>query len=312
MPADAPSYTYVIDPNLEAVVNMAVRQRMPLLVTGEPGTGKTKLARYVADHMLQARLMVFNTKTTSKARDLLYHYNTLTHFRDSRQGEKVNPMDYISFQALGEAIIASRAQRHVVLIDEIDKAPRDFPNDVLFEFEHLAFEVSEASVKHVQEHAQRKGWRELVDEQGFIRLPLDAGSDIHPPFLILTSNSEKNLPDAFLRRCAYFHIPFPGRDRLLEIIAANGPFSEEFQARMVPAAVDHFLAIRKMGLRKAPATAELLAWIEVLQVEEIDFQAPPTDESGVQALKEKIRNSYSLLAKNKEDQEKLTRESKLL
>ncbi len=128
--------TYIIDPKLKAVVRMAIRRRMPLLVTGEPGTGKTKLARYVADHILPgARLMRFNTKTTSKARDLLYHYNTLSHFRDSRQGEGLNPMTYITFQALGEAIIDSPNQRYVVLVDEIDKAPRDFPNDVLFEFE---------------------------------------------------------------------------------------------------------------------------------------------------------------------------------
>jgi MoxR-like ATPase len=247
------SPNYISDPDLEAAVDLAIDLGMPLLVTGEPGTGKTKLANYIADKVFEkksgkkAELLVFNTKTTSKARDLLYHYNTLNHFRDSQQGERINPLEHISFRGLGKAIINGKNSQYVVLVDEIDKAPRDFPNDVLFEFENRAFRVEEASVKDVQEFSKKEGWNELVNDQGFISLPEGAPK----PFLILTSNSEKNLPDAFLRRCAYFHIPFPGRERLIEIVSKNVDLSDSFKENMLGDAVNHFIDIRdNKGLRK--------------------------------------------------------------
>ncbi len=145
--------SYIIDPDLEAVVDLALDLEMPLLVTGEPGTGKTKLATHIAEK-LNVPLLEFITKTTSKAKDLLYKYNALLHFRESQQDKaaekKINAMEYVEFEALGKAIKEAGQQRYVVLVDEIDKAPRDFPNDVLFEFEQRAFKVEEANLKEVE------------------------------------------------------------------------------------------------------------------------------------------------------------------
>ncbi len=297
---------YLIDADLQAVVEMAIGLQMPLLVTGEPGTGKTQLARHIAEVMIPgARLVTFNTKTTSRARDLLYHYNTLAHFRDSRAGQSVNPMDYISFQGLGKAIIDSREAPHVVLVDEIDKAPRDFPNDVLFEFENGAFEIMEASKEEIQAHATEQGWGEWVQD-GVIT----PGKEAPRPFLLLTSNSEKNLPDAFLRRCAYYHISFPSRERLMAILEKKGGLSAAFQQKMLGDTLDHFLQIREIGLRKKPATAELLAWVHYLHSQGIDLRQGLDGDD--EALKSRIRQSYSLLTKNKDDRDRLFGEMSLL
>lgn len=298
-------WVYLIDEDLEAVVHMAIKLDLPLLVTGEPGTGKTQLAQYIAQEIVKGRLITFNTKTTSRARDLLYHYNTLSHFRDSRAGQQVSPMDYIAFQGLGKAIIDSREAPHVVLVDEIDKAPRDFPNDVLFEFENGAFEVVEASAAEVQAHAETLGWGELVQD-GVISSPVG----VKRPFLLLTSNSEKNLPDAFLRRCAYYHILFPSKPRLKEILEQKGGLSAEFKQHMLDHAIEHFLSIRKLGMKKKPATAELLAWVHILQSEGIDLKKGLDEDD--EPLKRRIRQTYSLLTKNREDRERLLSEMNLL
>ena len=168
-----------------------------------------------------------------------------------------------------------RKKRSVVLIDEIDKAPRDLPNDLLNEFESLSFSVRETGNTYTAAQENR-------------------------PILILTSNSEKNLPEAFLRRVVYYHIPFPDRDTLKKIVRTRLPLSERFTDAMLDASIDHFADLREnRGMRKRPATAELLAWIHILDEQNIDMSG------NIQEQMEKIAMSYSILAKNKEDLDKL-------
>ena len=273
---DAPK-RYIAAPPLRDAVNVAISLGQPLLLTGEPGTGKTQLAFSVAYELGLEKPFVFNTKTTSTARDLFYRYDSLAHFHDSQLGKKeeVNVEDYISYEALGLAILQSEEKRSVVLIDEIDKAPRDLPNDLLNEFESLSFTVRETGKTF-------------------------SASPENRPILILTSNSEKNLPEAFLRRVVYYHIPFPDRETLKKIVRTRLPLSESFNEAMLNAAIDHFTDLREnRGMRKRPATAELLAWIHILDEQNIDLSGNISDQM------EKIAMSYSILAKNKDDLDKL-------
>ena len=294
--------SYIPDPRLSAAIEVALDLGMPLLVTGEPGTGKTQLAHYLADQVVKAPLLEYYTKTTSKAKDILYQYNALQHFRNAQSGASDNSaMAHIQFQALGKAILEAPQQRYVVLIDEIDKAPRDFPNDVLFEFDNFAFRVEDASVNELQAWATAQKSSVAVDDQGFIRVNM---KDVARPVLIMTSNSEKNLPDAFLRRCVYFHIPFPDADQLKAIINAKTGFHRELSNNMLSDAIDHFLEIREKGLRKKPATAELLAWLHVLQRNNVDL-SNGLKRNSAEEIRRAIFNTYFVLAKNKEDLRRL-------
>ena len=204
--------------------------------------------------------------------------------------KRLETENYISYEALGRAILLSnqasevrfllpkelrenKPTRSVVLIDEVDKAPRDLPNDILHEIENLSFQVRETSREFKASRADR-------------------------PLVILTSNSEKNLPDAFLRRCIFYHIEFPNQKRLREII--EGRFGKNtFEPTLLKQALGHFMAIRGKGLKKNPATAELLAWLNIIQRLELHF------ENLTLAEQEALRFSYSVLAKNKDDLEKL-------
>ena len=266
---------YVAGPGLRDAVNVAIALGQPLLLTGEPGTGKTRLAFSVAHELGLGEPHIFYTKTTSVARDLFYTYDSLSHFHDAQLKEKkdLDVRNYIQYQALGRAIIESEQQRSVVLIDEIDKAPRDLPNDVLNELEEMSFAVRETGEQFSAKQAHRP---------------------------ILTSNSEKNLPDAFLRRVVYYHISFPDRNTLESIVRKRLQLSDGFRENMLSDAIRHFEEIRKnRGLRKPPATAELLAWIHILDREGIDLN------SNIPEQIEKIAMSYSSLAKNKDDLDKL-------
>lgn len=289
---------YLPGPGLEDVVELALDLGRPLLVTGEPGTGKTRLADYVAQKVGLGKPLVFNTKTDAQARDLFYSYDAIRHYRDSaRPGASGQALDYVTFSALGKAILESGERRAVVLIDEIDKAPRDFPNDLLFEFDELAFDIKEAT----PDETRARFGEAAVDEQGFIRVRQPA----HRPILILTSNSEKNLPDAFMRRVLYHHIEFPGRERLKKIVDAHVAPTQALDQVLVEAAIEHFEDIRQnQRLRKRPATAELLAWIQVLHQRKTDLQGA-LRASGDKALKQALFQTYALIAKNREDLETL-------
>lgn len=273
---------------------MALSLGQPLLVTGDPGTGKTQLAASVAYELELPPPLVFHAKTTSTAKDLFYRYDALGHFHDSQfRKTEISIESYIVYEALGLAILLSLTPeqaapflppelqgkgptRTVVLVDEIDKAPRDLPNDVLNEIEQLSFTVRETG-------------RTFKASQGY------------RPFLILTSNSEKNLPDAFLRRCVFYHIAFPDRARLKEIIGRRLNPNDRFRPELLENALRHFDEIRSLPLAKRPATAECLAWLRVLQQSEIDpGNLKPGDV-------ETLSLSYCVLAKNKDDLAKLNR-----
>lgn len=259
--------TYRADPGLVDAVNVALLLGQPLLLTGEPGTGKTQLA-YSLQCQLKFEVHRFDTKSSSIARDLFYSYDTLGRFHDAQFKElKTDPRQYITYEALGLAIVRSREpeemrewlpdgfapwgrQRSIVLIDEIDKAPRDFPNDILQEIEEMAFSVHELG---------REDKRVVGDEK-------------FRPVVIITSNSEKSLPDAFLRRCIYYHISFPEdpellKARLREIVLARMPVFEGPERRWLEEALEFFARLRdpRQRLEKPPATAELLNWLNFLR-----------------------------------------------
>lgn len=288
---DHPKY-YIASEGLRKAVNVAVALGQPLLVTGEPGTGKTQLAASIA-YELNLPLLKFHTKTTSTAVDLFYQYDALRRFQDSHIPGKdhVKIEEYITYQALGQAIFLTSPQeevkdylpkellekcptRSVVLIDEIDKAPRDLPNDVLNEVEEMQFPVKETGKSFKAEIRFR-------------------------PILVLTSNSEKNLPDAFLRRCVFYHIPFPSQEDLKKIIQKRFATYPGFTTEFIDAASQVFFEIRELALKKKPATAEFLGWVQVLKLLDLDARDIKSGQAEAFAL------CFSILAKTHEDIELL-------
>lgn len=288
---------YLPDKGLIDAVNVALLLGQPLLLTGEPGTGKTQLAYSLAWELGFDAPQIFETKSSSSARDLFYGYDTLSRFHAAQTGEgSKESLDYLTWHALGIAILQSRPladveqwltkdflyngpRRSVVLIDEIDKAPRDFPNDLLNEVENLYFRVPELGNARI------------------------AASEEMRPILVLTSNSEKNLPEAFLRRCVYYNIPFPDPirfpGRLAEIVMTRVGSFENSKSPLLVEALDLFFKLREpgSGLRKRPATAELIGWLITLNEMGASANEPLTRHG------EKALSSLSTLIKSADDQE---------
>src|SRR5215213_2454563 len=230
---------YVATEDLKVAVNAAIALERPLLIKGEPGTGKTVLAYEIAE-ALDAPLITWHIKSTTKAIQGLYEYDAVTRLRDSQLGdERVKDVkNYIKRGKLWEAFTAD--QRPVLLIDEIDKADIEFPNDLLLELDRMEFYVYET--------------RQLIKAR-------------QRPVMIITSNNEKELPDAFLRRCFFHYIRFPDAETMNRIVAVHYP---GIKRRLVEESLRIFFAIREVpGLRKKPSTSELLDWLKLLLSEDI-------------------------------------------
>lgn len=227
---------YVASEELMASVNIAVALKKPLLIKGEPGTGKTMLAEAVAK-ALGKRLIIWNIKSTTKAQEGLYVYDTIQRLYDGQFGEEgVDDIArYIKLGKLGEAFDSD--DQVVLLIDEIDKADLEFPNDLLWELDQMEFYINET--------------KRIVKAK-------------HRPIVIITSNAEKELPDAFLRRCIFHYIDFPDQELMEEIVRVHFPDVEE---HLLQNAMDVFYNIRTIrDIRKKPSTSELIDWINALQI----------------------------------------------
>ncbi|MDR2771547.1 MAG: MoxR family ATPase [Clostridiales Family XIII bacterium] len=230
------SVSYVVTAELQNAVNIAIALEKPLLIKGEPGTGKTMLAQAIAD-ALSKELIIWNIKSTTKAQDGLYLYDTVQRLYDSQfgEGDVKDVARYIRLGKLGEAFTAK--EQVVLLIDEIDKADLEFPNDLLWELDRMEFYVNET--------------KEIVKTN-------------ERPIVIITSNAEKELPDAFLRRCLFHYIAFPEPNKMEEIVRVHYP---DIDAKLLAGALDSFYKLREMKeLQKKPGTSELLDWLQALAI----------------------------------------------
>jgi MoxR-like ATPase len=257
---------YVATPDLMLAVNAAVTLARPLLIKGEPGTGKTQLAAEIAAG-LDRPLLEWHVKSTTKAQQGLYEYDAVSRLRDSQLGDpRVRDIgNYIVKGRLWEAFTADL--QPVLLIDEIDKADIEFPNDLLRELDRMEFYVYET--------------RELVRAR-------------HRPIIVITSNNEKELPDAFLRRCFFHYIRFPDTQTMRRIVAVHFP---GLKAELLKEALEAFYRLRDVpGLRKKPSTSELLDWLKLLLAEDIPPAALRASD-GRQAMPP----LYGALLKNEQD-----------
>ncbi len=256
---------YVATEDLKVAVNAAVTLERPLLVKGEPGTGKTELAKQVAD-ALGLRMIEWNVKSTTRAQQGLYEYDAVSRLRDSQLGEeRVHDVkNYIKKGKLWEAFEAD--EKVVLLIDEIDKADIEFPNDLLQELDKMEFHVYETG--------------ETIKAR-------------HRPVMIITSNNEKELPDAFLRRCFFHYIRFPDAETMKKIVEVHHP---NIKPDLLSAALTQFYEIRDtQGLKKKPSTSEVIDWLKLLLTE--DLSPEDLKRDGANALPK----LHGALLKNEQD-----------
>lgn len=306
---DHPS-RYLPEKALEDAVNVALVLNRPLLLTGKPGTGKTQLAYSVAWQLATRRLLnvtsadieKFETKSTTVAKDLFYSFDTLRRFHAAYTNGSSNNVDYVTYNALGRAILnvlpretiapfvsadfTPSGTRSVVLIDEIDKAPRDFPNDLLNEIEQMYFRIPEL------------GRTDAIGGPKHL-------SDEFRPIVIITSNSERNLPPPFLRRCVYYDIQFPHENALREILLARLPRLGGKESPLLNDATTYFMDMRKSGsVQREISPAELIQWLSFMLIRGADPQR------GLAAAGAVALEGLGALAKDPEDAPVLARELK--
>ncbi|MFY9180067.1 MAG: MoxR family ATPase [Venatoribacter sp.] len=257
---------YVATPDLQMAVNAAIALQRPLLLKGEPGTGKTMLAEQLAES-LGTELIQWHIKSTTKAHQGLYEYDAVSRLRDSQLGDN-KVQDIANYIVKGKLWQAFTAEKPVVLlIDEIDKADIEFPNDLLLELDKMEFFVYETQERIVAKNR---------------------------PIILITSNNEKELPDAFLRRCFFHYIDFPDRDTMKAIVDVHFPNVKE---ELVRDAMDIFFDIRKVpGLKKKPSTSELVDWLKLLMADDIGAEALQNADT-----RKAIPPLYGALLKNEQD-----------
>jgi MoxR-like ATPase len=261
------SNDYVTSEPLRNAVNVAIVLGRPLLIRGEPGTGKTLLAHSIAG-ALEKQLLIWNVKSTTKAQEGLYLYDTVQRLNDSRFGGKdvSDIKHYIKLGKLGQAF--SSAEQMVILIDEVDKADIEFPNDLLNELDEMSFYIPETN---------------------------ETIAAIHRPITIITSNAEKELPDAFLRRCIFHYIEFPSPDLMEKIVLVHFP---DIQNNLVQEAMKVFYSLREIDeFRKKPTTSELIDWMKALLAGGVPVDSISQQIPFVSALLKK-ETDYEFFTKN--------------
>jgi len=254
------SSDYVVSDELMHAVNVAIALQKPLLIKGEPGTGKTMLAQSISE-ALNKNLIIWNIKSTTKAQEGLYVYDTVQRLYDSQfgEGDVADIKKYIKLGKLGEAFTSE--EQAVLLIDEIDKADLEFPNDLLWELDKMEFYITET--------------KETI-------------KTIHRPIVIITSNAEKELPDAFLRRCIFHYIEFPNPEKMEEIVKVH---FGDVEKKLLTQAMETFYWIRDLKeIQKKPSTSELLDWLQALII----------SGTSVGKIKDEIPFAGVLLKKNQD------------
>ena len=255
---------YISTNDLTVAVNASIALEKPLLVKGEPGTGKTELARQIASS-LKLQIIEWSIKSTTKAQQGLYEYDAVSRLRDSQLGEEIKDITkYIKKGKIWESFETTK--KSVLLIDEIDKADIEFPNDLLQELDKMEFYIYETG--------------EVIKAN-------------HRPIIIITSNNEKELPEAFLRRCFFHYIQFPEIDTLRKIVEVHFP---DIKKSLLETALKKFFQIREVpGLKKKPSTSEALDWIKLLLVEDLDSKDLKSDGKNI------LPKLHGALLKNEQD-----------
>lgn len=283
---------YLADPALVHAANTALCLEMPLLLTGDPGCGKSDFAWVAAKALGHKEPLRCHIRSDTKAQDLLYHYDALVRFGDAQQGgdrERArDPRHYISLRPLGAALMRPGTKRSVVLLDEIDKAPRDLPNDLLHELDEMRFEIPEIGDFTSKEERCDRVFYDIPLRRDMVR-----PENTKKPLVIVTSNAERQLPEPFLRRCIFYRIPMPDKDKLVEITQKRSQKGDSALLKNLATVFFHLRSIKE--LVKPPTTAEMLNWTKMMTQFHAANDIAGTIEAFTETLEGKENVDWSLL-----------------